>query len=286
MEIHATDATLPTAAGRRRGRVLLGGLVYAHNLVPARRWVAMAEQQAIQVSNTPSGVAPKAVFETRLPFTAKLYMAGLKSGAGEVYELTSKRDGDWPFADHFELSVDVPRVRRSADRGELRQRDQTASSARWALTNLVSSTLVPQAFVACVARSHLVLGNTYESATSYVQRVRWSARDDASDFDPSDATRSNYVDLTDNLDDCGPRGRGQRHSLQDGRNPTARVHGRNHLLAAVHAGKEHRMRRNEVDRALARRPVLLLRQRLLGVKANGEVKERKATATTAAGANR
>lgn len=177
-----------------------GGLVYAHNLVPARAgWVAMAERQAIQVSNTPSGVAPKAVFETRLPFTAKLYMAGLKSGAGEVYELTSSATAigpslttsnyPWTFLEFGDRLIVV-----NFDNA-IKQRAAHAG----ALTNLVSSTLVPQAFVACVARSHLVLGNTYESATSYVQRVRWSARDDASDFDPSDATRSNYVDLTDNL---------------------------------------------------------------------------------------
>jgi hypothetical protein len=61
--------------------------------------------------------------------------------------------------------------------------------------DLIVSTLKPQARHVTVIKNFLVLGNTRESGTNYPQRVRWSALDDASDFDASQSTQSDFQDL-------------------------------------------------------------------------------------------
>lgn len=62
-------------------------------------------------------------------------------------------------------------------------------------SNVISSTLKPQARHIGVVRGFVVLGNTREGGTNHPQRVRWSAFNDATDFDADVTTQSDAQDL-------------------------------------------------------------------------------------------
>lgn len=77
----------------------------------------------------------------------------------------------------------------------------TTISSSGSFSDLITSNIKPKARHVAVVRNFLVLGNvTDESAsgsgtTSRPQRVRWSALEDATDFDPSAATQAGFQDL-------------------------------------------------------------------------------------------
>lgn len=61
--------------------------------------------------------------------------------------------------------------------------------------DLITSTLKPQARHIGVTDDFVILGNTSEGGTVYPYRVRWSGIDDATDFDQSAVTQSDFQDL-------------------------------------------------------------------------------------------
>lgn len=62
--------------------------------------------------------------------------------------------------------------------------------------NLITSTNVPSAKHIAIVRNHLVLGNTSDATDGHQpSRIWWSAANDATDFDPSFATQSDYETL-------------------------------------------------------------------------------------------
>ena len=61
--------------------------------------------------------------------------------------------------------------------------------------DLATSTLKPQARHIDVVREFVVIGNTVEAGSSYPDRVRWSAVNDATDWDQSAATQADAQDL-------------------------------------------------------------------------------------------
>ena len=61
--------------------------------------------------------------------------------------------------------------------------------------DLITSTLKPQARHICVTEDFVVLGNTSEGGTVYPNRVRLSGINDATDFDQSATTQSDFNDI-------------------------------------------------------------------------------------------
>lgn len=179
-----------------------GGAAFAKNLWPGPSgWLSVYEKESAS-GLTPVLEKPKAVFQTSNLLTGqRVYVVTGISGTGAfVYDADTSMAVDigptltyseygWTFLefgpDLILNNFDNPVKRRAAHAG--------------AMTNLITSASPPQAFTACVCRSHLVLGNTFEGATSYVQRVRWSERDNAANFLAAESTRAGYVDLTDEL---------------------------------------------------------------------------------------
>lgn len=75
---------------------------------------------------------------------------------------------------------------------------QSISAGSSAATSLITSSTKPRARHLATVRDFLVLGNTLESGVRYPQRVRWSAFDNAADFDQSQTTLSGFQDLLGN----------------------------------------------------------------------------------------
>lgn len=77
---------------------------------------------------------------------------------------------------------------------------QTLEFREGRFRDLIRSTLKPRARSMAVVGNHLVLANLVEQGVNHPQRIRWSALDDVSDFNPSAET------LSDNRDLFGPGG--------------------------------------------------------------------------------
>lgn len=67
-----------------------------------------------------------------------------------------------------------------------------------AMTSVVTSVLKPQGRYCCAVRSFLILANCKETATYYPNRIWWSARDNAADFQPG-SNRAGFTEIPSDL---------------------------------------------------------------------------------------
>lgn len=72
---------------------------------------------------------------------------------------------------------------------------QVATIGSGNFSNMITSTLKPQARHICVTDDFVVLGNTSEGGTVFPRRVRWSGINDETDFDQSATTQSDSQDV-------------------------------------------------------------------------------------------
>jgi hypothetical protein len=72
---------------------------------------------------------------------------------------------------------------------------QSLEFGRRTFQPLIQSQLKPRARTMAIVRAFLVLGDLVEGGVRHPQRIRWSALDNVSDFQPSITTQSNNADL-------------------------------------------------------------------------------------------
>ena len=70
-----------------------------------------------------------------------------------------------------------------------------SSSTTLTFADLATSTLQPKAKNIATIKRQVVIGNTLEGSTSYPNRVRWCAVDDAADWDASQSTLADFQDI-------------------------------------------------------------------------------------------